>query len=167
MTNINKIASGLKQALVQIETFAALFSLSTLLILILIQLVARNFFDYGFPVLDIIARHLVLFILFMGAALASENNKHIKIDILNTLLNDQQRNIITPILLGLTAVICFIFSWYSAAFWLDELEFSPANEKTSLYLSIILPLGFIILGIHFLLLSITGYTQNDKLMSSN
>ena len=160
MNTCHSIALNLKHALIAIEKLFAATSLLLLLILILIQFIARNFFDYGFPLLDIISRHLILFILFMGAALISEQNNHIKMDILPNLLSSRHKKQLAAPILILTACVCLVFSWYSAAFWLDEFNFAPANERTAAYLSFALPLGFVTLSLHFLLLSITGFDNN-------
>jgi TRAP-type C4-dicarboxylate transport system permease small subunit len=151
----------LKQLLIVVEKFLAASSLLLLLIFAVIQVVARNFFDTGFPELDVISRHLVLFIIFMGAALVSEYNKHIKIDIVAVFLNKkQQQNLIRPLLL-LSAAVCAIFTWYSIQFWLDEWTYAPANEQWSLYLALIIPVGFFMLGLHLLLLVFTGFESQS------
>ena len=157
MNSYQIYATSLKRTLVSIEKIIAGTSLILLLAIILIQLVARNIFDYGFPLLDIISRHLVLFILFMGAALITEENNHIKVDILPSILPAQYKSkLLIPILI-LTSIICFIMSWFSSAFWIDEYYYAPENERMAVYFSLILPLGFIILAFHSLLLSVTGF----------
>lgn len=153
------ISLRLKNALISLEKVVAAISLLLLLIFTLLQIIFRNMFDYGFPQLDIISRHLVLFVLFMGAALISEKNNHIKIDILSAYLTDKMKKNIEKPLLLITAMICFLFSWFSAKFWLDEYTNSQANELFAVYLALILPLGFIILGLHFSLLTITGFSS--------
>jgi len=151
----------LKHALITIEKLLAATSLLLLLLFIVIQLIARNFFDHGFPLLDIISRHLVLFVLFMCAALVSEQNNHIKVDLLPNLLTSRhKKNLAVPILV-LSACICLVFFWYASAFWLDEFNYAPQNERIAVYLALALPSGFLVLGLHFLLLSITGF--NDDL----
>ena len=165
MSTCHKIALNLKHALIAIEKSLAATSLFLLLTFILIQLISRNLFDYGFPLLDIISRHLVLFILFMGAALISEQNNHIKMDILPNLLSSHHKRKLALPILTLTACVCLVFSWYSAAFWLDEFHYAPAHERIAVYLALALPLGFMILGLHFLLLSITGF-DNDQLTTN-
>ncbi|MBI3188106.1 MAG: TRAP transporter small permease subunit, partial [Gammaproteobacteria bacterium] len=62
--------------LVVLEKMLVAASLFLLLAFTLIQVIARNFFDTGFPALDIISRHLVLYIAFLGAALITEDQKH-------------------------------------------------------------------------------------------
>mgnify|MGYP000388964316 CR=1 FL=1 len=153
-------ALRIKHALIAIEKLLAATSLILLLALIVIQLIARNFFDHGFPLLDIVSRHLVLFILFMGAALVSEQNNHIKIDLLPNLLSPQNKKKLALPILILSVCVCLIFFWYASAFWLDEFNYAPKNERIAVYLALALPSGFLILGLHFFLLSITGF-NND------
>jgi len=152
----------IKHAIVIIEKILGASSLFLLLTLSMFQLIARNFFDIAFAELDVIARHLILFIIFMGAALVSEHNKHIKIDILTPFLSEkQQRQLVRP-LLFISSLVSGIFCWYSIIFWLDEWQYAPINEQWSVYLILILPIGFFILALHLLLLSITGIKTTQK-----
>ncbi|MCU7940456.1 MAG: TRAP transporter small permease [gamma proteobacterium symbiont of Bathyaustriella thionipta] len=147
----------IKHALITFEKVIAASSLLLLLVLAIIQIIARNFFDTGFTHMEIVTRHLILFIIFMGAALVSEQNRHIKIDILTAFLStEQQEKLIRPLLL-LCALISAVFSWYSVGFWLDEWQYAPANERWAVYLALILPVGFFILALHLFLLTITGF----------
>lgn len=153
----------IKHSLITFEKIIAAGSLLLLLLLSIFQIIARNFFDTGFTHMDVITRHLILFIIFMGAALVSEQNRHIKIDILTTFLStEQQEKLIRPLLL-LCAVISAIFAWYAVSFWLDEWQYAPANERWSVYLALILPVGFSILALHLLLLTITGF-EHERVM---
>ncbi len=146
-----------KHGLIFFEKIIAAGSLLLLLVMSMIQIIARNFFEVGFSEMDVISRHLILFIIFMGAALVSEQNRHIKIDILTPLLNiEQQEKLIRPLLL-LCAFISAVFAWYAVGFWLDEWQYAPTNERWSVYLALILPAGFFILALHLLLLTITGF----------
>lgn len=146
-----------KHGLILFEKIVAASSLLLLLLFAIIQIIARNLFEVGFSHMDVVSRHLILFIIFMGAALVSEQNRHIKIDILVPFLSlEQQEKLIRPLLL-LCSVICAIFAWYSIGFWLDEWQYAPSNERWSVYLALILPIGFFILSLHLLLLTITGF----------
>ena len=99
----------------------------------------------------------------MGAALVSEQNNHIKIDVLTHFLSEQrQEQLVRPLIL-LSGIVCAVFAWYSYGFWLEELDYAPANERLAAYLTIILPAGFSILSLHLLLLTITGFEHlEDK-----
>jgi len=112
----------LKHTLIVIEKFTAASSLLLLLLFTITQIIARNFFDTGFSQLEIISRHLVLFVTFMGAALVSEQSNHIKIDILSAFLNSRQKEKLVRPLLILSSIICGFLAWYSTSFWIDELN---------------------------------------------
>ncbi len=158
-----RIIFKIKHALIAFEKIIAAGSLFLLLLLAIVQIIARNFFDTGFTHVDVISRHLILFIIFMGAALVSEQNRHIKIDVLVPLLDtEQQEKLIRPLLV-LCGIISGIFSWYSVGFWLDEWQYAPSNERWSVYLALILPIGFAILSLHLFLLTITGFEHQRVL----
>ena len=150
-----------KARLIYFEKLLAGTSLLLLLSLSLLQVVLRNIFDTGFADIDIISRHLVLFITFMGAALVSDGNKHIKIDCVTALINDDIKQKLKTPLLFISTFICTIFFWHSSLFWQDEFRYAPDNEQLALYLSLILPLGFFILGLHFFLLGLTHLLNID------
>lgn len=144
-----------KTQLIYIEKLIAGTSLLLLLILSLSQVILRNFFEIGFSDIDVIARHLVLFITFMGAALASEGNRHIKIDCVTSIINAANNQRLKRPLLFISSLICSVFFWHSLRFWLDEKLYAPDNEQLALYMALILPVGFFILCLHFLLLALT------------
>jgi TRAP-type C4-dicarboxylate transport system permease small subunit len=149
----------LKSLVIGVEKYVAASSLLLLLIFTLVQIIARNFFDAGFPHLEALSRHLVLFIAFAGAALVCEQNEHIKIDVLSVFLSSQQKQILLKPLLIISAFICAIFAWYAAGFWLDELKYAPTHELWIAYMALVLPAGFSLLSLHFLLLVIAGVAQ--------
>lgn len=154
----------LKRYLIHIERWVASLSLSLLLGFTLTQIVARNFFDTGFPLLDMISRHLVLFITFMGAALISEYNRHIKIDILASILSIRQRRALARPLLFITAIVCAFFVWYSAQFWWTEWQYSSQHERWQVVFALILPVGFGIVCVHLLLLVANGLEYDRSSM---
>jgi len=148
--------------LVKIESVIAAASLLLLLLLSMAQLLARNFFDTGFPDLDVIMRYLILFVSFMGAVLATERSTHIKIDIAEAFLSsDFREKLVRPLFL-LSAFVCMVFFWYSIQYWLDEWEFAPVNEKWSVPFALMIPGGFGLLAVHFLFLSVLGVDPEYK-----
>jgi len=151
----------LKHGLITLEKVVAAGSLFLLLAFTLTQIIARNFFDTGFADLEAISRHLVLFIAFSGAALVTEQNNHIKIDILSAFLSSRQKEILVRPLLIISSIVCGIFSWYASRFWLDELNYAPAYELWIVYMALILPIGFFVLSLHFLLLAITDFEHES------
>lgn len=151
---MNPLLLAIKQKLIFFEKLLAALCLLLLLLLSLSQVIMRNLFELGFAELDTLTRHLVLFVTFMGAALISEGNKHIKIDCVTATISERSKQKLKRPLYFISALVCSIFSWYAVVFWLDEKNYAPASEQFALYLALILPAGFIILSLHFLLLSL-------------
>lgn len=145
----------LRRALVFIEKWIIAISLLSLLTFGLLQIIARNFFDTGFPDLSIISRHLVLFITFTGAALITEQHKHIKIDALCSTMSDLNRVRLARPLLFISGGVCAVFGWYALQFWLDEWHYASSHELLPVLLALILPLGFLLLALHLVLISLT------------
>jgi len=151
-----------KEKLIIFEKSIAAFSLILLLILSLAQILLRNIFELGFFEIDVISRHLVLFITFMGAALACEGNRHIKMDFINSLIKPSFKQSLSKPLLLMSASLCAVFFWYALQFWLDEKQYAPANEQLALYLSLIIPIGFFVLSLHFLLISFSLKSSKEN-----
>jgi len=152
----------LKEKLITIEKWTAALSLLLLLILSLSQVILRNIFELGFSNIDTLSRHLVLFITFMGAALACEGSQHIKMDFINSLLRPSFKQTIKKPLLGISAFVCGILFWYAVQFWLDEKHYAPDNEQLALYLALIIPVGFLTLSLHFSLLLLTSKSPDHN-----
>ncbi|MCP3849057.1 MAG: TRAP transporter small permease [Gammaproteobacteria bacterium] len=153
----------IKHGLIVFEKLIACSSLILLLLLAIIQIVFRNFFEMGFSQIDIISRHLILFIIFMGAALVSEQNRHIKIDVLTHFLSARQKQLLVRPFLFFCAAVTASFAWYSIGFWLDEYEYMNPGDQLQVYLTLILPVGFSILSLHLLLISLTHF-EHDKVL---
>ena len=147
-----------------IEKVLVVTSLFLLLAFSLIQIVARNFFKTGFPSLEVISRHLVLYIAFLGAALITEDKKHIKIDFMTHFFSDQLKNIMLRPIGLFAAIVCGVFAWHASRFWLDEWRYSSTQDSWIALLALILPVGFGLIALHFALIALTSSAQTDRKM---
>ena len=68
--------------LVQAEMFLAKVSLFLVFALTLGQILARNLLQSGIPAADSLSRLLLLYVVFIGAALATARDRHIKVDVI-------------------------------------------------------------------------------------
>ena len=141
-----------EQALVKVESVIAAFSLFLLLALSLFQIVTRNFFDFGFPEIEIINRNLLVVCGAMGAVLATSKLRHIKIDALTSFMSTRQLSLLRCPLALFSATVCLLMCYYAGIFVMDELEYAPANERWALPFTFIYPFGFGLLGLHFFLI---------------
>ncbi len=134
-----------------LEILLAKISLLLLLGLTLVQIVTRNLFDLGIPAADHLSRYLLLYITFVGAAIATAHDRHIRVDVIaHCLTKAWQRRLVVPLRL-ISAAICLFFAHAAYQFWLDEWEYAADHEVGFVLLNLILPAGFALLALHFLI----------------
>lgn len=143
---------SLEKKLIRFESWIAAGSLFMMLALSVFQIIIRNTLDFGYPEIEIINRHLLLVCGVMGAVLATPQLRHIKIDALSCLLKKQWVDQLHIPLLFFSALVCLILCYPAIQFSLDEWQYAPANERWTLFFTLIYPLGFALLSIHFFIL---------------
>jgi TRAP-type C4-dicarboxylate transport system permease small subunit len=151
----------LRAALVRLETWLAAGSLLLLLLLSLLQIVARNLFDTGFADADNLSRYLVLYVMFFGAALAVERNRHIRIDVFGTLMLPKARARLYRPLHLLAALVCLLLTVAAVRYWRDAWQYAPEHERWLVLTSLVIPLGFGLLCLQFLLTALLGPAEED------
>jgi TRAP-type C4-dicarboxylate transport system permease small subunit len=142
------------------NTFMAGGSLLLLLLLVFGQVLMRNLFDSGIPNADILARYLVLYVSFFGAALAIEQHRHIRIDAVAACLDAEQVRRLRPPLYLISTVICAMLAWAAMRFWYDDWQYVAEHERWASILALITPFGFCLLTLHFLIGAL--FTPSDE-----
>src|SRR5262245_577336 len=146
-----KLLFAIERLLVRLETLLIVLFLSVMTILAFSQVLLRNLFDTGLLWGDQVVRHLVLFVGFMGAAVATAEEKHISIDALTKFLPVRVKAAAHLI----TNLFALIVCWYlaEAAFhlYLDEREAGGTIvlDIPSWVGVIILPPGYLLIAFHF------------------
>lgn len=108
-------------------------------------------------------QHLTLWLCFFGAALASCERRHISIDILNRILPKRIIRFSSYIIDILSLIIVSILAYFSFEFLIKE-QNSPATLIGSIPLwwaKTILPIGFILIGIHLVLQIFINLTERE------
>ncbi len=131
--------------------------LTVTVIMAFVQVLLREFWSTGILWADIFLRHLVLWIGFLGAALAAKESRHFSIDIITKRLSSALRRTV-QVLLDLSAsVVCYFLSSAGASFVSDEIKYNTQPlfsflgvDVMAYHLEIIIPIGFALVGIHFL-----------------
>ena len=145
--------------LVQLEMFLAKVSLVLVFALTLGQILARNLLQAGIPAADSLSRLLLLYVVFTGAALATAADRHIKVDVIAHWLSARWRSRLVRPFNFVGMCICVLFTVAATHFWLDEWEYAAGHERWLVILNLILPVGFGLLALHFLL----GWIQEPGL----
>jgi len=148
-----RLLRALNRALVRVETVLLVVFLGVMVVLAFAQVLMRNVAGTGLLWADPLVRHLVLWAGFMGAALATSEERHISIDAINKFLPSRARHIVKISTSLFAAVTCYFLA--SAAWVFIQDERAAGGE---LVLSIpswialaILPAGYLLIMIHFVL----------------
>ena len=151
-----KILKSIESVLNKIEGAMLIFLLLVMLFMAFGQVVLRNFFSGGLVWGDILLRHLVLWIGFLGAALATSGERHLNIDILTRYLPERLRGAVAALSNVFAAAVCFFLFRASLTF----IGFEIVNKNTvfadipSWFAQIIIPIGFGLLTFHFIVRAI-------------
>lgn len=145
-----------RNILIQTETWLAACSLLLLLLLALAQILARNLFDSGLPAADTLTRYMVLYVTFLGAALAVEHDRHIKIDVCSTFLSATTLRRLYRPMRAIAATVCALLADAAIRYWRDEWLYAPEHERWLVLVGLIIPVGFCLLTLHFVLTTLLG-----------
>jgi TRAP-type C4-dicarboxylate transport system permease small subunit len=141
------------RGMVVLEKGSLVLLLTTMIALSFLQVLMRNFFDSAIPNGDVINRHLVLWVAFLGASLAASRRRHIRIELLTRILTGRARDVVETLLDLATAGVCFLFTKASWRFVLEEKEFAgDLFTGVPIWVTeLIIPIGFLLLTFRFAL----------------
>ncbi|MBI4373365.1 MAG: TRAP transporter small permease [Deltaproteobacteria bacterium] len=132
------------------ESFLCLFLLAMILLAFL-QVVARNLFSTGLLWADAFVRLLLLWVGFLGAALATRLNQHLSIDVFTKFLGGRSRKLIGIFTKVFATIVCLYL--YQAAVRFVRLEKEAASEffhsLPNWSIELIIPVTFILMAFHF------------------
>jgi len=90
--------------------------LAVMILMAFSQIVLRNFFSTGIAWGDALVRYLVVWVGFVGAAIAAKEDKHITIDVLSRWITGAGQRTIQAISHFSSAVICGLLTWAGIKF---------------------------------------------------
>ena len=140
-----------------IERSSVVALLGAMVLLAFTQVILRNVFSTGFLWADTLLRHMVLWAGFVGASLATEEERHIAIDVLSRFLPERYKHLTRIFTFFFAAVICFILGDAALTFVLSEKEAGSvllifgSTEVLTWHAELIIPIGFGMMCLRFLL----------------
>ncbi len=146
------------------ETFLLVFIVLFMVFLAALQIVLRKFFDYGILWGDIFLRQLVLWVSFIGASLATKENKHINMDLLGRSLKGLWKTAGEVLIHLFSAYIALLLARAGWHFVQSEIEFGSTvfNNVPSWYFEIIIPIGFGLMALRFLLNALLAFWRKPE-----
>ena len=153
--------NGIVSLLHKIEDGILITLLLVMILMAVLQIGLRNFFDSGILWGDAMVRVLVLWIGLIGAMIASRNNHHISIDMISKFLPDKIKRFSNLLTLLFTALICAIMTWYSFVFVAMEKQdgvFAFAQVPVWICESII-PFAFSVISLRYFILFFIAFSK--------
>jgi TRAP-type C4-dicarboxylate transport system permease small subunit len=150
---MKKTLKFIDDSLAVLENSLVVIIVATMVIMSFLQVFLRNFFDYGILWGDIFLRHLVLWVGFVGASLATRDEKHINIDVLGRITPEKFRPYLRTITDLFTMLICLVLARAAYGFLQYEIEANTIlfNNIPAWPFQMIIPLGFALIAFRFLL----------------
>jgi TRAP-type C4-dicarboxylate transport system permease small subunit len=131
--------------------------LTAMILLACAQIALRNLADFSFSWADPLLRVMVLWLAMIGALVATRNDHHIRIDLLNRFLPEQLATWVRRASHLFSSLVCGLIAWHAGHFvLLEKADGAVAfNGLAAWWFELILPLGFGLVALRFLLLAIT------------
>ena len=147
------VLRGFDRVLTKAVTWLLMFFFVMMLGIAALQVLLRLFLHTGIPWGDIAARHMVLWVGFFGAYMATREDKHFHIDILTRFLHPKLKAWFAAFSDLFAIVICYFMlqaslTFVSVGMDADSMLFLQVPQRA---VAIIVPLGFGLMLIQFLL----------------
>jgi TRAP-type C4-dicarboxylate transport system permease small subunit len=128
----------------RLEETALVILVGSMVVLAISQIILRNFFSVSLLWAEPLIRHLVLWSGFIGALIATRENKHIKIDAILRVCSPRIGLLLNGLSLLLSAAVCLLLTWVSIRFLRDERSFATNTllHLPAWQLQLIFPLTF-------------------------
>lgn len=140
----------LNDTLARVEGFLLSIFLLGMVCLAFLQVVMRNIFNAGLPWADTIVRHMVLWVGFLGATLATKLNQHLTLEVLTKYLPERGCHLAAVLVKIFAGVISFFLLCAALRFIAQEkstgaqfLHLFPSWWAVS-----IIPLTFMLIPFH-------------------
>ena len=159
------ILTRLRATLLKIEDWTLIGLLLMAIILAVLQIFLRNFFDSGIIWADSFLKIAVLWIGMFGAMYASRNDEHINIEIGIKHLSNKIKPYVQAIVFLFTASVCAIVAWYSVGFvFLEYQDNAMAFAKVPVWITeAIIPFAFIVIALRYLISTILLFVPSSSL----
>lgn len=127
-----------------------------MVVLACLQILLRNVWGVGLVWADPLLRIMVLWSGLLGAMAATRTGNHISIDVLSRFLPAGLKRMNGRVLGVFSAVICAVLAWHGARFaWMEyEAQAISFYQIPSWVFELILPLGFAVMALRFILLAV-------------
>ena len=148
----------------RLEQILIVALLMVMILMAFSQIVLRNFFNTGIGWGDALVRYLVVWVGFIGAAIAAKEDKHISIDVLARWITGAGESTIQAISHFSSAAICGLLTWAGIKFiWFEAQMGGTTFFKLPVWVpELIIPIAFGLMTLRYTLRLINGFTKTNS-----
>jgi TRAP-type C4-dicarboxylate transport system permease small subunit len=149
---LKRVLERLERAGRAAEDGALVLLLGSMVLLAVLQIVLRQFFDSGIGWADELVKIIVLWLAMVGSIAAARDNRHIRIDVLSHVLPDKLVAL-TRVLVDLfAAAVCVTIAWQAWRYLQIEIEWEETVliDTPAWAAHAIVPAAFLLIGYRFL-----------------
>lgn len=161
-----KLLRLIDNALTRVVNIALVSLFSLLMSLAFVQVFLRYFFNSSILWGDIAGRTLVIWVGFLGAVLATRENKHFHIDVLTRFLRERYQLWFQSLSNLFASVICFLLGQASQTYLNIEGQSKTFLELPVSVVELVIPLGFYLMMFQFALRTVIMMIEGIRLPSS-
>lgn len=153
----HRALNGIERWLTTAEEGILVVLLLFMVFMSFLQVILRVFFSTGILWADTLLRHLVLWVGFLGACLAASAGRQFAMDASDRVLKGRVKTAVHLLCHAFTAVVCFLLLQASITFFREEYGHGAAlftvfnRDIPAWTLESVLPLGFALLLVHYLI----------------
>ena len=153
-----KILYLLDDHISRLEKILIVVLLAVMILMAFSQIVLRNFFSTGIAWGDSLVRYLVVWVGFVGAAVAAKEEKHITIDVVSRWITGAGKPVIQVISHSSSAAICGLLTWAGVKFiWFEAQMGGTAFFNLPVWVpELIIPITFGLMTLRYALRLING-----------
>ena len=137
----------------KVESFLLTFLLLGLVFAGVLQILLRRLTDFAVPDLEITMRWVVVWLTFIGAGVATRQNKHVSVDALGRLFKGKAKKYLDVFVSLVSLFVVAILARYSWLFVMEEKEFGTTlmNNFPAWLIELVFPLGFGLIALRLFL----------------
>ena len=151
-----------------LEERILVFSILFMAVILIANVISRNFFNSSINASEEISQFLVVLATFLGTSYAARKGLHIRMSILNDFLKGKPQKLLALFVSLATAVIMFYLSWLAFRYVrrVGTLHrVSPILQVPLHYIWSVVPVGFVLTGVQYLLTFARNLTSDEVWVS--
>jgi TRAP-type C4-dicarboxylate transport system permease small subunit len=153
----------LNETLLKVAKFIIVALMGVMTVLVFAGVLARYVFQVQFAWGQELARFAMIWVSFLGAAVASHRGVHAEVTFILERVSPRMRNLLNVVNFLIISTVLFCLGWYGAVqAWANRLQFSPTLRVSMSYPYAAIPVGSLLMFLFTIEAVITKIKPDKK-----